>query len=105
MLNVNKMDAFIQQVRPVTAPAQNVVIDVPVGGRITGRVIDKASKNPVASFQAGVSASRSGGMVIAMPPQLRPFTSDDGTFTLENVPPGDARPSRPGTAHRRRCAG
>jgi hypothetical protein len=89
MLNVNKTDAFIQQIRPVTAPAQNIVIDVPVGGRITGRVVDKESKNPVTSFQAGISASRSGGgMVISLPPQLRPFTSDDGTFALENVPPG-----------------
>ena len=27
-------------------------------------------------------------MVIALPPMLKGFTSDDGTFTLENVPPG-----------------
>ena len=89
MLNVNKMDAFIQQIRPVTIPARDLVIDLPAGGRITGHVIDKMTKSPISSFQAGVSASRSGGgMMISMPPMLRSFTSDDGTFTLENVPAG-----------------
>jgi large repetitive protein len=89
MLNVNKMDAFIQQMRPITAPARDVVIQLPTGGTITGRVVDKSSHAPVTSFQAGISNVRSGGgMVIAMPPMLKTFTSDDGTFTLENVPPG-----------------
>ena len=89
MLSVNKMDAFIQQIRPVTAPARDLAIELPAGGRITGRVIDKTTKSPIASFQAGVSMSRSGGgMAISMPPMLRSFTSDDGTFALENVPAG-----------------
>src|SRR5207302_8943082 len=43
MLNVMKPDAFIQQIRTVTAPANNVAIELPAGGRITGRVADKAS--------------------------------------------------------------
>lgn len=89
MLNVMKREDFIQQVRPVTAPAQNVTIDLPAGGRIIGRVVDKASHDPVSSFQAGISTSRGGGgMVMMTPPMLKPFTSDDGTFTLENVPAG-----------------
>jgi hypothetical protein len=89
MLNVNKMDAFIQQMRPITAPARDVLIQLPTGGTITGRVVDKSSHAPVTTFQAGISNMRSGGgMVIAMPPMLKSFTSDEGTFTLENVPPG-----------------
>ena len=89
MLAVSKQDAFIQQARPVTAPAHDVVIEVPVGGRITGHVVDKSNHTPVTSFQAGIAMTRSaGGMVIALPPMQRSFTSDDGTFTLENVPPG-----------------
>jgi uncharacterized GH25 family protein len=89
MLSVNKMDAFIQQVRPITAPARDVVVELPAGGRIAGRVVDKSSHSPVTAFQAGISNVRSGGgMVVAMPPMLKSFTSDDGSFTLENVPPG-----------------
>src|SRR5207245_11125264 len=48
MLSVNKMDAFIQQIRPVTVPARDLAIDLPAGGRSSGRVIDKLPKSPVA---------------------------------------------------------
>ncbi|HEY6139761.1 MAG TPA: carboxypeptidase regulatory-like domain-containing protein [Thermoanaerobaculia bacterium] len=89
MLVVNKQEAFIQEMRQVTAPAKDVNIELPPGGRITGHVVDKASHQPVSSFQAGVSTSRSGGgMVIQTPPMLKAFTSDDGAFTLDNVRPG-----------------
>ncbi|HUJ13835.1 MAG TPA: carboxypeptidase regulatory-like domain-containing protein, partial [Thermoanaerobaculia bacterium] len=89
MVSVTKPDAFIQQIRPTTAPARDMVIELPSGGRITGRVVDKSTHNPVTSFQAGISFTRNaGGMVLAMPPMLKDFTSDDGSFTLENVPPG-----------------
>lgn len=89
MLSVNKPDAFVQQMRPVTIPSRDLNIELPQGGRITGRVIDKASKHPVTSFQAGVTTSRSGGgMVIMSPPMLKAFSSDDGSFALDNVPPG-----------------
>jgi uncharacterized GH25 family protein len=92
MLNVMKADAFIQQIRSITAPASNLLIELPAGGRITGRVVDKSSHNPVASFQAGIAFQRgAGGMMIALPPMLKDFTSDDGTFTLENVPPGSTQ--------------
>jgi protocatechuate 3,4-dioxygenase beta subunit len=92
MVNVRKPDAFIQVMRNVTAPARDLNIDLPMGGRITGRVFDKASHNPITSFQAGINTSRSGGgRVMVMPPQLRSFTSDDGSFVLENVPPGDTQ--------------
>ncbi|HWW62316.1 MAG TPA: carboxypeptidase-like regulatory domain-containing protein, partial [Thermoanaerobaculia bacterium] len=89
MVNIAKPDEFIQEIRSLTAPARDVVIDLPRGGRVTGRVFDKGTHQPVTTFQAGVSMSRStGGMAIMMPPLLRSFTSDDGSFTLENVPSG-----------------
>jgi len=89
MLMANKPDGMIQEMRQVTAPAQNVTIEVPVGGRITGRVVDKVTHKPISSFQAGVTTSRGGGgMVVMMPPMLKPFTSDDGTFALDNIKPG-----------------
>lgn len=84
-----KEDDFIQEVRSYEAPARDLIIDLPVGGRITGRVVERGTSKPITSFQAGTSTSRGGGMMVMMaPPQLRAFTSDDGSFTLENVPPG-----------------
>jgi hypothetical protein len=89
MLLANKPDSMIQEMRPITAPARDVVIEVPTGGRITGRVVDKATRKPITTFQAGVTTSRGGGgMVVMMPPMLKPFTSDDGSFILENIKPG-----------------
>jgi protocatechuate 3,4-dioxygenase beta subunit len=89
MVSINKMDSFIQTMRTVSAPAQNINVELPGGGRISGHVVDKDSHQPVTSFQAGVTTSRSGGgMMIMSPPMTRQFTSDDGSFTLENVPPG-----------------
>ncbi|HEV8658989.1 MAG TPA: carboxypeptidase regulatory-like domain-containing protein [Thermoanaerobaculia bacterium] len=92
MLNAMKEDEFIQQIRPVTAPALDMNIEIPPGGRVSGHVVDKSTKQPVTSFQAGISTPRSGGgMVIMMPPQMRSFTNDDGTFALENVPAGQTQ--------------
>jgi protocatechuate 3,4-dioxygenase beta subunit len=89
MLNVNKNDEFVQSIRPVTLPAKDLVIDLPAGGRISGRVVDKSGHQPVTSFDAGIQAARGGGgMMIMMPPQTQSFTTDDGSFVLENVPPG-----------------
>jgi uncharacterized GH25 family protein len=89
MLAYSKPDQLIQGMRAVTAPASDINIELPAGGRITGHVVDKATHQPVKTFEAGVSPSRSGGgMVMMMPPMMRSFTSDDGTFVLENVPVG-----------------
>jgi protocatechuate 3,4-dioxygenase beta subunit len=89
MVMLNKQDDFIQQMKTVSAPATDVTIDLPPGGRVTGHVVDKTTHQPITSFEAGVSTSRSGGgMVINTPPMMRNFTSDDGSFTLENVPTG-----------------
>jgi hypothetical protein len=89
MLNVNKQESFIQEMRSVTAPTRDLVIELPSGGRITGRVLDKNSHQPVTSFMAGVTTSRSGGgMMVMMPPMQKQFTSDDGSFVLEGIKPG-----------------
>jgi protocatechuate 3,4-dioxygenase beta subunit len=92
MLIAAKQDSFIQEMRPVTAPSKDIVIELPSGGRITGRVLDKNSHEPVTSFLAGVTTSRSGGgMVMMMPPMQKQFTSDDGTFVLEGIKPGSTQ--------------
>ncbi len=92
MVSANRREDFIQQMRPIIAPAKDVVFELPAGGRITGHVVDKSSHNPITSFQAGISTSRSGGgMVFQTPPMLKSFTNDDGSFTLENVPPGQTQ--------------
>jgi len=89
MVNFNKMDDYIQEMRTISAPARDVVVTLPAGGKVTGHVVDKSTHQPVTSFQAGISPSRSGGgMVFQMPPMMHTFTSDDGSFTMENVPPG-----------------
>jgi large repetitive protein len=91
MVMFNKQDDFIQQMRNVTAPARDLSIDLPAGGRVSGRVVDKSTHQPVTSFNAGVSTARlGGGMQFATPPMLKSFTSDDGSFTLDNVPTGTA---------------
>src|SRR5258706_1350679 len=92
MLNLTKQDSFIQEMRPVTAPARDLVIDLPPGGRITGHVLDKNSHQPITSFQAGVTTSRSGGgMMVMMPPMQKQFTSDDGSFVLDGIKPGSTQ--------------
>jgi uncharacterized GH25 family protein len=89
MLNISKQESFIQEMRSVSAPTRDLVIELPSGGRITGRVIDKNSHQPVTSFMAGVTTSRSGGgMTVMMPPMQKQFTTDDGSFVLEGIKPG-----------------
>lgn len=102
--SIRKETDFIQEMRTMTAPGRDIVIEIPSGSRVTGRVIDKATRKPVASFQAGVSTSRSGGgMVMMAPPQLKAFTNDDGSFVLENIPTGAVNliASAPGYAQAR----
>jgi protocatechuate 3,4-dioxygenase beta subunit len=88
-LFLSKPDDLVQEMRSITAPARDVVIELPVGGMVRGRVVEKGTRKPVSSFSAGVSTSSSGGGMVRMsPPMLRNFTSDDGSFTLEHVPTG-----------------
>jgi len=88
MLMINKPEAFISEIRPVAAPTRNFVMELPSGGRVPGRVVDKMTRQPVTSFLAGVTAPR-GGM--PMPPMQKQFTTNDGTFMLESVRPGSTQ--------------
>jgi uncharacterized GH25 family protein len=88
-VSFRKEDAMINESRSFTAPARDVVIELPIGGTVRGRVVEKGTNKPIPSFQAGVSASRSGGgMMMMAPPLLKSFTAEDGSFVLENVPSG-----------------
>ena len=90
MVVVNKLEDFIQQMKTLNAPSKDVAIELPSGGRVIGHVVDKSTHQPITSFQAGITNSRSaGGMMIRMPPMMKSFTSDDGSFSLDNVPAGN----------------
>ena len=85
-LTLIKTAELVSEERSITAPARDVAIDLPQGGTIRGRVVEKGTKTAIRSFQAGVAALRGGGF--APMPQLKSFTSDDGSFILEHVPVG-----------------
>jgi len=92
MLMVSKPDDFIQQTRQISIPARDLVIEIPGGGTISGRVVEKGSKNPITDFSAGISNVRSGGgMMFGAPPTMKEFHTDDGTFTLTGVPPNEVQ--------------
>jgi hypothetical protein len=93
----------------VMAPADGLEIVLPGPGRITGRVLDAVTLAPVADFQVDFAPDRSagrggfgpgGGGGRALARVARAFTgtgatrdrqaihSEDGSFVLEDVPPG-----------------
>ena len=84
-LAFKKPSELIQATRTVTAPAHDVEVNLPAGGRIAGHVLDKATHRPVTSFDVGVSR---GGAALMVTPVMRAFTSDDGTFSIDGVPVG-----------------
>ncbi|HVT02412.1 MAG TPA: carboxypeptidase-like regulatory domain-containing protein, partial [Thermoanaerobaculia bacterium] len=78
LIRASKPQESVSVQKQVTAPSENVVMEVPRGETISGRVLARSSGSPVTDFQAGL---RTGRMVLA------PLTihSADGTFTLDNV--------------------
>jgi protocatechuate 3,4-dioxygenase beta subunit len=78
-LNLRKREELIYEERIHTAPARGVTIDLPLGGTIRGRVVEKDTKTPIRSFHAGVLG----------PHGRKGFSSEDGSFTLEHVPAGE----------------
>jgi hypothetical protein len=79
-LDLRKRAELIFEKRIHTAPARGVTIDLPPGGTIRGRVVEKGTKTPIRSFRAGV---------LVGPQDRRSFSSEDGSFTLDHVPAGE----------------
>jgi hypothetical protein len=84
-LAFKKPAELIQATRTVTAPAADVNVEVPAGGRIAGRVIDKSNSQPVTSFDAGITR---GSAAVMRTPAMRAFASDDGSFAIDGAPVG-----------------
>ncbi len=84
------------QKRGVVAPAAGQDIVVSGTGRISGVVLDARSGQPIRNFSASYEPDRGGGMVFVMRVAgarsgagvKRDFQTEDGTFTLEDVPGG-----------------
>jgi protocatechuate 3,4-dioxygenase beta subunit len=71
----------------VTAPAKNVTITMPLGARIEGRVIDRATQQPVTDFAVSLP-SRNQRPFDFGPRTEKPIHADDGHYAIDNVPPG-----------------
>jgi len=69
----------------VTAPAANVVLTMPRGGRIEGRVVERGTLRPIADFTVAPSGPRPN----FRPPSEKEMHSEDGAFVIENVPLGN----------------
>jgi len=70
----------------VTAPAKNVTITIPLGARIEGRVFDRATQQPVTDFTVGLPTR--GQRMSVNPRAEKTIHADDGTYAIDNVPPG-----------------
>ncbi|MFN2443425.1 MAG: carboxypeptidase regulatory-like domain-containing protein [Thermoanaerobaculia bacterium] len=85
----SNMGSNIREIRMTEAPEGNLVIEIPAGGTVRGRVVEKSTGRPVTNFEVGPSGERRGsGMVMMGPPNLTRFQSDDGTFEIDNIPEG-----------------
>ncbi|MEK6375014.1 MAG: carboxypeptidase-like regulatory domain-containing protein [Acidobacteriota bacterium] len=69
----------------VTAPASNVVLTMPRGGRIEGRVVERSTLRPVTDFAVAPNRRE---QFSPRAPVGRETHSDDGSFVLDNVAPG-----------------
>jgi large repetitive protein len=67
--------------KEIKAPATNVVITMPRGGTISGRVLDDATHAPVTDFQVSSMHAGMTGSPLAV-------QSSDGAFTLTGIAPG-----------------
>ena len=71
----------------VTAPAKNVTITMPRGARIEGRILDRATQQPVTDFTIFLPP-RGGAGASPAPQQVH---ADDGSYAIDNVSPGMAQ--------------
>ncbi|HXH40632.1 MAG TPA: carboxypeptidase-like regulatory domain-containing protein, partial [Thermoanaerobaculia bacterium] len=77
---------------PVTvkAPSNDVTITMPRGGRVEGRIVDRATQQPITDFTV-LLPSRGAPNVVSPPNPYaggQPTHADDGHYALDNVPPG-----------------
>jgi protocatechuate 3,4-dioxygenase beta subunit len=77
----------------ITAPAKDVTITMPQGARIEGRILDRATQQPVADFSLLLPARNTPGVISGMSSFAggAPTHSDDGSYALDNVPPGNVQ--------------
>ncbi|HSY49569.1 MAG TPA: carboxypeptidase-like regulatory domain-containing protein [Thermoanaerobaculia bacterium] len=75
---------------PVKAPANDVTITMPRGARIEGRVLDRATQQPVTDFTMILPPRNVPGVMSGANPYAggQPIHADDGRYALDNVPPG-----------------
>lgn len=86
MLVIDKSEDMLREIRMVTVPQDDLLIELPPGATLSGRVIDAETKAPVPAFTLGVSGERSGGgMVVRTAPITRSFQNENGEFIVQNV--------------------
>jgi protocatechuate 3,4-dioxygenase beta subunit len=73
----------------VNAPAKNVTITMPQGARIEGRVLDRATQQPVTDFTI-LLPSRAGPNRGGFEGG-QPIHADDGRYAIDNVTPGQVQ--------------
>jgi protocatechuate 3,4-dioxygenase beta subunit len=71
----------------VTAPAKDVTITIPRGARIEGRILDRATQQPVTDFAVSLP-SRTQRTYDFGPREEKTIHADDGRYAIDNVPPG-----------------
>jgi hypothetical protein len=77
----------------VTAPANDVTMTMPRGARVEGRILDRATQQPVTDFTI-LLPSRGNPNIVGNTNAFaggQPIHADDGRYALDNVPPGTAQ--------------
>lgn len=89
-LMVFKQDELIEQSVSVRAPSANLRVVVPAAERVSGRVIDLRSRQPLQSFT--IILERSPADDARRPSATsRSFVDANGAFTFDHIPEGDLR--------------
>lgn len=81
---VMDIQRFTGAPKEIIAPATNVVLTIPRGGHVSGRVLDASSGAPITDFE--VNVVRNAGFPAV--PAMTPTHADDGSFTIDDVLPG-----------------
>ncbi|HET9481646.1 MAG TPA: carboxypeptidase-like regulatory domain-containing protein, partial [Candidatus Polarisedimenticolia bacterium] len=73
-------------------PIDDLVVTLAASSRVRGQVLDRETRRPVTDFGIRIGRGYGAGLMLMMSGmrQASRFTSEDGTFTLEDVDPGRA---------------